>query len=113
MKTKYGRFSDAQIDDYREKLHKRLFWLLLYRDPNTRDNFSYVDFDSYFKFLMRELNGLNALLLYPSGLPELLAVLQAAYEESKKTPFDYGVYRKLVLDSHSLLDRIDWGREAS
>lgn len=111
MITKYGDLNEEQLDRYREKLHKKLFWLLLYKDPETKDDFEYVDFDSYFSTLMRELNGLNALLLYPAGLPELLSVLQAAYDESTKQLFNYRVYRKLVLDSHALLDRINWGKE--
>ena len=111
MTTKYGDLNEEQLNGYREKLHKKLFWLLLYKDPETKEDFNYVDFDSYFSTLMKELNGLNTILFHPAGLPELLSVLQAAYDESAKQPFNYRVYRKLVLDSHALLDRVDWGKE--
>ena len=111
MISKYGDFNEEQLNDYRERLHNKLFWLLLYKDPDTKEDFSYVDFGAYFNTLMLELNGLNTLLLYPHGLPELLSTLQAAYEESERTPFHYRVYRKLVLDSHALLDRLNWEDE--
>ena len=30
MKHLYGYFTDKQMDDYKVKLHKELFWLLIY-----------------------------------------------------------------------------------
>ena len=40
MKTIYGHFDDKQFEDYKVKLHKDLFWLLLYKDPKTKDEFN-------------------------------------------------------------------------
>ena len=31
MDTIYGHFDDLQIEEYKEKLHKEMFWLLLYK----------------------------------------------------------------------------------
>lgn len=39
MDTIYGHFDDLQIEEYKEKLHKEMFWLLLYKDPKTKDEF--------------------------------------------------------------------------
>ena len=48
MDTIYGHFDDLQIEEYKEKLHKEMFWLLLYKDPKTKDEFKNVDFEKYF-----------------------------------------------------------------
>ena len=112
MKSKYGMFTVNELAEYKDKLHNKLFWLLLYKDPQTKDDFTYVDFDSYFVALMKELNGLNEVLIDPHGLVEMISILEAAYMESKKDSFNYKVYRKFVLDAHNLLDRIDWEKEA-
>ena len=45
MDTIYGHFDDLQIEEYKEKLHKEMFWLLLYTDPKTKDEFKNVDFE--------------------------------------------------------------------
>ena len=44
MDTLYGEVTKEQFNDYRTKLHKKLFWLLLYKDPDTCSDFDYVDF---------------------------------------------------------------------
>ena len=106
--TKYGDLSGEQLEEYREKLHKKLFWLLLYKDPNTKDEYIATNFDRYFRTLMGELKGLDELLVHPSGLVEMLCILEAAFEETKKYPFEFQIYRKYVLDAHALLDRMEW-----
>lgn len=108
MLSKYGDFSPEQLAEYKKRLHDKLFWLLLYKDPTTRDEYADVDFDKYFTMLMKELNGLGDLLLHPTGLIEMLSILEAAYAEVKKPKFNYRTYRKFVLDAHTLLDRMNW-----
>ena len=109
MVSKYGELTADQLDEYRERLHKKLFWLLLYKDPNTKEDYSGTNFDRYFLTLMMELKGLDEVLVHPNGLVEILCILEAAFDETKKDPFEYSIYRKFVLDAHSLLDRMDWG----
>ena len=106
MQTIYGHFNDEQMENYKVKLHKELFWLLIYKDPKTRDEYLNVDFNKYFDGLMRKIDGLNELLFYPVEIVSLMSLLQAALIESKKVDFDYQAYRKLVLDAHSLVDKI-------
>ena len=106
MQNLYGHFDDEQMENYKVKLHKELFWLLIYKDPKTRDEYSNVDFNKYFDGLMRRINGLNVLLFYPVEIVSIMSLLEAALIESKKVDFDYKVYRKLVLDAHSLIDKI-------
>ena len=58
---------------------------------------------------MKRIDGLNALLSYPVEIVSIMSILQAAFDESKKEEFDYQSYRKLILDAHSLVDRINSG----
>lgn len=106
IKHLYGNFNNSQFNDFKVKLHKKLFWLLLYKDPKTSDEYSGVDFKKYFITLMKEIDGLNELLFYPEPVVEIYCKLQAAYKETTEPEFDYQVYRKFVLDAHELIDKI-------
>lgn len=107
MNTIYGHFDDLQIEEYKEKLHREMFWLLLYKDPKTKDEFKNVNFEKYFTNLMKKIDGLNALLSYPVEIVSIMSLLQAALDESRNEEFNYSSYRKLVLDAHSLVDKIN------
>nr|DAZ81453.1 MAG TPA: hypothetical protein [Caudoviricetes sp.] len=107
MKTIYGHFDDKQFEDYKVKLHKDLFWLLLYKDPKTKDEFN-VDFDKYFINLMLRIDGLNKILDYPVEIITIMSLLQAAWDEAHQDEdFDYQSYRKLILDAHHEVDKIN------
>lgn len=106
MKTAYGEFEPEQFDEYKRKLHAKMFWLLIYKDPATCKNYTDIHFDKYFQSLLKEINGLNDVLLCPPELIEVMSLLRAAYNESLRDPLDYAAYRKLVLDAHNALDRI-------
>lgn len=107
MDTIYGHFDDLQIEEYKEKLHKEMFWLLLYKDPKTKDEFKNVDFEKYFINLMKKIDGLNTLLSYPVEIVAIMSLLQAALNETRSDDFNYRSYRKLILDAHSLVDKIN------
>lgn len=107
MKYKYGNYSDEQVENYKKKLHKKMFWLILYKDPQTKSEYPDVDFDRYFKSLMKEINGLNDLFGRPPEIIEIMALLQAAYTETQRDIFSYSAYRKFVLDAHALVDQIN------
>lgn len=106
MQHLYGSFSDQQIKEYKIKMHKEMFWLLLYKDPKTKDQFKNTNYEKYFIGLMKKLDGLNTLLFCPVEIVSISSLLQAAYNETKKEEFDYQSYRKLILDAHSLVDKI-------
>ena len=107
MKTIYGHFDDKQFEDYKVKLHKDLFWLLLYKDPKTKDEFN-IDFDKYFINLMLRIDGLNKILNYPVEIITIMSLLQAAWDQSHQDEdFDYQSYRKLILDAHHEVDKIN------
>ncbi len=106
MKHIYGYFSDEQMESYKTKLHKDVFWLLLYKDPNKINDFINVDYEKYFEGLMLRINGLNKLLSYPVEIVEIMSVLEAALLETRKEEFNFQTYRKLIFDTHSLIDKI-------
>ena len=106
MKHLYGYFTDEQMENYKTKLHKDVFWLLLYKDPNKKKDFPNIDFEKYFEGLMLKINGLNELLSYPTEIVEMMSVLEAALLETRKENFNFQTYRKLIFDAHSLVDKI-------
>ena len=106
MEHKYGNFSSEQMDEYKAKLHKKLFWLILYKDPKLNRKYKNVDFKKYFTHLMGEIDGLNQLLSYPSEIVEIMSILQEAYSITEQDAFNYKEYRKYVLDAHALVDEI-------
>lgn len=94
IEYKYGDFSEEQIGKYKDKLHKELFWLLLYKDPNTCGDYEEVDFDGYFANFMKRLNAFNELLFYPQEIVSIAVLCQAAYNETLKDEFNFKAYRK-------------------
>ena len=106
VEMEYGTFDDAQVKGYIEKLHKKVHWLLLYKDPKMAAEYNSVNYDKYYTFLMREMNGCNALLRYPVAMVQVMSILEAAYLETKSSKFDFPAYRKLILDAQNLIDNI-------
>jgi hypothetical protein len=51
MKTKYGKYSSAQIASIKRSVQKSIFFLLLYVDPETRDNYPNINVEEAFKSL--------------------------------------------------------------
>ena len=43
VKHKYGEFKPNQVEYYQQKLRRKLFWLILYTDENTNQDFKNVD----------------------------------------------------------------------
>lgn len=95
-----------QIDQYKTKLHKKIFWFLLYKDPKTASKYPDVNIDSYFEYVIKELDGFNKVLSEPPEMAEILSLLEAAHRESKNEKFNYRLYRKFILDAQDLVDQI-------
>ena len=102
----YGYFTDGQMENFKTKLHKDVFWLLLYKDPEKIDEFSKVDYEKYFNGLMLKINGLNELLSYPTEIVEMMSILEAALIETRREYFNFRTYKKLIFDAHSLIDKL-------
>ena len=62
---KYGEFKECQVDYYQDKLRKKIFWLILYTDEKTKDDFDSVDVIHYHENLLLEIFSYNLLLDFP------------------------------------------------
>ena len=111
MKYLYGELQEKQLIYQKESLHRAIHWLLLYKDPKTKNEYPSVNFDLYFTKLMKRIDGLNELLFYPDEIVTLLSLLEAAFIETQKNNYNYNSYRTLILDAHSMVDKIKTGGE--
>ena len=106
---KYGTFKNSQIEDYKVKMQKKIFWLIIYTDENTRNEYKNVDVKNYQTNIMRQLSGLNSLLSYPTDIVEILSVLESAMLLLDDDTFDFKMYRKLILDAGAMVKRMKVG----
>lgn len=94
---KYGTFEQKQIHNAKEKLRKKIYFLLLIADPNTASEYN-VDVEAAFKNVQHILDGYNSLVGYPKEVVWVASLLEKAllnYQEN----FDFQLYRKLILDA--------------
>ena len=97
VKHKYGTFQGEQISKTKEKLRKKIYFLLLIADPKTADQYD-VDVVAAFKNVQHILDGYNSLVGYPREVVTVASLLEKAllnYQDN----FDFQLYRKLVLDA--------------
>lgn len=99
MTHKYGYFSQNQIKHAKENIRKSIFFLLLYVDPKTKQEYCNIDVNQAFLSLLYKLNGLNEVLLYPTELVFIISLIQSALNEYNSPNFNFKVYRKLILDA--------------
>lgn len=108
---KYGNFKESQIDYYKQKLRKKIFWLVLYTDKNTKKDFESIDVVEYHKNLLFEISTCNELLLYPKDFVEIINSLECALSILQSDDFNFYRYKKLVFDAGALLQRTKVGDE--
>jgi len=108
MEHLYGKFSEEQIIETAQRMHSEVHKLLLYKDPKIFDRVfnSDEDFEIYFSNLLFRFSGLDTLLGKPETMVRLLSVLQAAYNEAFSDTFNYKIFRRAILDAHSLIKSI-------
>lgn len=106
---KYGEFKNAQVDYYQEKLRKKIFWLILYTDSKTKDDFKDIDVVKYHENLLSEISSYNELLYFPKDFVEVINSLELALHILKSNKFSFNKYRKLVLDAGAMLERMKVG----
>ena len=108
---KYGEFNREQTDYYQQKLRKKIFWLILYTDKNTKDDFENIDVIKYHENLLFEISNYNKLLLYPKDFVEIINTLESALTILKSDDFDFVKYKKLIFDAGALMQRLKVGDE--
>lgn len=115
IKHKYGDFEENQVEEYKKRLHSKIHRLLLEKDRNVElyyeNNYDKNSFPKFFQAVMKEIDGLNALLFYPEELVEITSLLEAAFQETQKEHFKFQKYRSLMLNAHSLVDKIGGERK--
>lgn len=103
IEYKYGTYGDEQFLDSTTYIRKQIFYLLLYVDPKTKDEYKDTDVNKAFNGLLYKLSGLNSLLAEPPALVNVMSMLEAALLEYqnllKNTDFNFSKYRKLILDA--------------
>ncbi len=99
MEHKYGQFSEGQMHQAKEFIRKRIYFLLLIVDPDTKSNYGEVDVLAAFDGVLTDVSGLNDLLGCPVELVTILSKLNAAKLEYQRNDFHWKKYRKLILDS--------------
>lgn len=99
MNYKYGEFTEYQMKDMKEYMRKRIFFLLLIVDPNTKEKYDNINVYDAFDCELRKLGGLNSLLGNPPEIVRIMSLLEAALIEYSSPEFNWHVYRKLILDS--------------
>lgn len=108
MKHLYGTFTREQIVQTKKSLRTSIFFLLLYVDPNTADEYKEenIDVNKCFKGLLTKLGGMNELLMNQPELVSVMSLLQAALMEYNSPDFDFQQYRKLILDAGSEVNKL-------
>lgn len=106
MEHLYGEFSDKQISDTAYHMHNEIHKLLLYKDKRIEDTIFSNDeeFRKYFQNLLFRYGGLNDLLGQPYTMVPFLSTLQAAYSLTRRKHFNYGTFRRAILDSHDYIE---------
>ncbi len=107
MVYEYGEFTSEQIAEVKHLLQKKIFFLLIIVDPQTREDYDTVDVSEAFDEILKMLSGFNALLNYPVEVVDVSCKLKAALEEySKGVALNYKVYRRLVLGAGKEVEKI-------
>lgn len=106
MKHLYGEFTQNQIAETKKSLRGSIFFLLLCVDKRTSHEYEEVDVNKSFKGLLLKLGGLNQLLMNQPELVTVMSLLQAAMSEYNSSEFNYKIYRKLILDAGSEVDKL-------
>ncbi len=106
MEFKHGFFPQKQFDDYKKQLHSKIHWLLIYKDPSFSPRYDYIDVNAYIDDLVLFLSGLNELLCYSYAVIMILTSLESMKILLQQENFNFYKFRKLVLDTHRLVDDI-------
>ena len=102
----YGEFSYSQIMQTKKNLRSSIFFLLLCVDSKTSYQYKDIDVNKCFEGLLLKINGLNKLLYEPPEIVTTMCLLQSAMEEYNNPEFNFKLYRKLILDAGSEINKI-------
>lgn len=105
----YGECTEHQLDFYKRKLQKKIFWLIIYTDLNTCEPYKDFDVLRFHKNLIEEFSSFNSIFDFPDDFLEVVNCLNEALIILESEHFDFKKYRKLVLDAGALLKSMEVG----
>lgn len=100
MKSKYGNIDNIQIRNHKEILHRDIFKLLWMKEEN------YPQLDVYFSSVLWKLAGYNSIFNNQTVMLDIMSLLESARLEAQKDNYNHSMYRKAILDSMSLIDKL-------
>ena len=109
VKHLYGEFTQSQIAYTKKSLRSSIFFLLLCVDKRTAQEYEDIDVNKCFEGLLLKLGGLNDLLMNQPEIVTTMSLLQAAKKEFNKERFNFRIYRKLILDAGSEIEKLKEG----
>ena len=106
MTHKYGEYTEFQVGEFKKRIRKTIFLLLLSVDPKTASQFKHANIKKVFSGLLYELGGASDVFFEPAEIVEAVNLLERARQELFSAEYDFKVYRKLILDAGACIDRI-------
>lgn len=111
MQYKYGEFTSEQIKHTKKSIQKKIFFLLLIVDPETKSDHKNINVIDAFTNIQHTLGGLNSILGEPIELVNIISLIEAALIEYTSPDFNtddfrHSAYRKLILDAGSEVEKI-------
>lgn len=108
MKYIYGYFTKKQIKDAAKAMHNDIHRLLLYKDKYVEEEVFENDeaFLLYFEHLLEKFGGVHTMFNNNGIMVELMATLQAAYNEATGEHFHYSNFRREILDAHGYIQQM-------
>lgn len=100
MKSKYGDFEITQIVEHKQVLHDNILALLYMKEENS------PTLDNYFSSLLWRLSGYNEIFGNQAIMIDIMSNLEEARIEASHDNCDFKKYRKLVLDSFNMIDKL-------
>lgn len=100
MKGKYGNFKITQIVEHKQVLHDNILALLYMKEENS------PTLDNYFSSLLWRLDGYNEIFGNQAIMIDIMSNLEEARIEASNAKCDFKKYRKLVLDSFNMIDKL-------
>lgn len=105
----YGECTENQLEFYKTKLQKKIFWLIIYTDPKTSEPYKNFDVLRFHRNLIEEFSSFNSMFDFPDDFLEIINCLNEALDILMSDRFDFKRYRKLVLDAGALVTSLKVG----
>lgn len=100
MESKYGDFKITQVVEHKQVLHDNILALLYMKEENS------PTLENYFSSLLWRLSGYNEIFGNQAIMIDIMSNLEEARIEASQDSCDFKKYRKLVLDSFNMIDRL-------